>query len=263
LTTPSGYGGLACSHDARVRLRRVDWSTALIAMTLPQECIIAENCYGLYCLPLQSRQRPASVEIINGRVWEPKTIETICSSARSGDVIHAGAFFGDFLPAISRALGPAAKVWAFEPNSQNFQAAIITCRLNELKNVELRQCGLSERSGHRELLIGQSETWFGGGSRIVHTQAAAGDHTETIAVKSIDAVVPPDRQVSVLQLDVEGHEMFALSGGYETIRRCLPLIILETLPDNWVGKNLMPLGYRVIGRCNENFILSTIGTVVT
>jgi FkbM family methyltransferase len=225
-------------------------------MIRAQQCIIAENCHGLYCLPLRSMQRPASQEIIQGRVWEAATIAQICKSAGDGDVIHAGAFFGDFFPAISKALAPAAKLWTFEPNSENFQCAQITCRLNELKNVELRNCGLSDRSNNRLMTIGQGETWFGGGSRILNKDPVAEEHTETIAVEPIDGAIPADRRISVLQLDVEGHEASALAGGLGTIRRWLPLIILETLPQNWVQQNLAALGYQVIGRCNSNSILS-------
>lgn len=227
-------------------------------MALPQQCIIAENCYGLYCVPLRSMKRPASVEIINGRVWEQETISMICKTAQAGggDVIHAGAFFGDFLPAISRVLAPSAKLWAFEPNSENFQTAQITCRLNELRNVELQPCGLSDRSDYREMRIGQGQTWFGGGSHILSREATSEEHTERIAVEPIDGVVPPDRHISVLQLDVEGHEVFALAGAHHTIRRSHPLIILETLPEKWVQANLAPLGYQLVGRCDSNHILS-------
>jgi len=209
-------------------------------------------------------QRPASVEIINGRVWEPETISLICQFASTGDVIHAGTYFGDFLPAISRTLAPSAKLWAFEPSSENFQSAAITCRLNDLRNVELHHCGLSERSEHRALRIGDSGTSFGGGSHILgHRKGTTpSEDIENIAVVPIDKVIPPYRPVSVLQLDVEGHELPALAGGLDTILRWHPLIILETLPEDWVQTNLAPLGYRVVGRCHHNSILAVSNVII-
>ena len=42
----------------------------------------------------------------------------------------------------------------------------------------------------------------------------------------------------------------------ETIRRCRPLIILETRPDaSWISENLYPLGYQEAGRVQYNSIL--------
>jgi FkbM family methyltransferase len=236
--------------------------TGKIGMSLPLDCIIAGNDYGLYCVPLRSKHRPASSEIINGRVWEPETIALIRRFAGAGDVIHAGTFFGDFLPAISKALAPPAKIWAFEPNSESFQAASITCRLNDLRNVELRNAGLSERSTRRLLTTGQNGHAFGGASRILERESAANEDTEEIDVLSIDSLIPPDRHVSVLQLDVEGHERAALAGGYETISRCRPLIVLETLPPHWVKQHLAPLGYRFVGRRHENSILAPGGITI-
>lgn len=224
-------------------------------MSLPLQCIISRNIHGLYCVPARATHRPASVEIINGRVWEPNTIALMSRFAGSGDIVHAGTFFGDFVPALSRALAPTAKLWAFEPNSENFQAAGITCRLNNLSNVELQNFGLSERSDRRNLKIGEDGKSFGGLSQILERDAVAGEDVEEIAVEAIDDLIPPHRRVSIIQLDVEKHERSALAGALNTIARWRPLIILETLPQAWVQEHLAPLGYRVTGRCHENSVL--------
>jgi FkbM family methyltransferase len=225
-------------------------------MSLPLQCIIAQNVHGLYCVPERSKQRPAAVEVLNGRVWESDTIALICRSAGAGDIVHAGTFFGDFLPAISAALAPAAKVWAFEPNSENFQAASITCRLNNLRNVELHHGGLSDRSTHRVLKVGQNGAAYGGVSHFLDRDAVAGENVEEISVETIDNVVPSDRPVSVVQLDVEHHERPALAGGWNTIAKWHPLVILETVPEVWVRQNLGPLGYRLIGQCHDNSVFA-------
>ena len=225
-------------------------------MSFPQQCIIAQNCHGLYCIPMHSAQRPAASAVINHCVWEPETIALVCKFADVGDVIHAGTFFGDFLPPISRALFPFAKLWAFEPNSENFQAAAITCRLNGLKNVELHRCGLGEGTYRRTLKIGEDGTSLGGASHILERDAESGEDAEEITLVAIDSVIPRDRRVSVLQLDIEGYERAALAGAVDTIIRWRPLIILETLPEDWVREHLTPLGYRVAGHCHGNSVLA-------
>jgi hypothetical protein len=68
----------------------------------------------------------------------------------------------------------------------------------------------------------------------------------TVKIVAIDEVIPADRKISVLHLDVEGYEQQALTGALATIRRNRPFLILETMPsDEWFARNLKPLGYRV------------------
>jgi Methyltransferase FkbM domain len=74
---------------------------------------------------------------------------------------------------------------------------------------------------------------------------------------TVDAILPANRPVSIVQLDVEGHEQYALTGALQTIRRSRPILILETLPDaRWIEQNLAPLGYRQEAKVPDNFILT-------
>jgi FkbM family methyltransferase len=172
-------------------------------------------------------------------VWEPDTISLMRSVP--GDVVHAGTFFGDFLPALSSSRDGA--VWAFEPNRENFRCANITMYLNDLQNVTLTRAALSARAGEAPLITSTREGRpAGGGSRLL-VGLADGRGQETVPLVTVDETVPNDRHVGVLQLDVEGHEQQALSGALLTIQRCRPLLILETLPPrDWIEEHLQ--GYR-------------------
>src|SRR5262249_33438548 len=90
------------------------------------DCEVAYNAHGAFCGPGASRHRPAARAILAGRIWEPETLAFLAANGAGGDVVHAGAYFGDFLPALARACGPAGKVWAFEPNDENFRCAQVT-----------------------------------------------------------------------------------------------------------------------------------------
>src|SRR5690348_5661397 len=115
--------------------------------------IIAQNRFGLYCVPRRSAHRQAAHDILRGRVFEEDTVEFLRRNAGSGDVVHAGAYFGDFLPALSSALCPGKILWAFEPNLENYHAARLTCRINRLSNVELRNAALWDCPGFRRMRI--------------------------------------------------------------------------------------------------------------
>lgn len=105
--------------------------------------IIAKNKYGKYCVP-NIRGRNAVDTIRQGYVYEEGTINLIINNCFDGDVIHAGTFFGDFLPAISKNLNKDNKIWAFEPNYNNYLCAKETCVINNLTNINLYNYGLSD-----------------------------------------------------------------------------------------------------------------------
>lgn len=228
-------------------------------MERPLRCLIASNSHGLYCVPASSKHRPAARAILAEKVWEAETLGFLCANCAKGDVIHAGTYFGDFLPALSKAAAPDARIWAFEPSRENFRCAEITLKLNGIQNVALKHAALGEALGTAQLCTSQSEGRpFGGGSAIAAEQRS-GFIYEEVKVLAIDDAVPTDRSISVLQLDVEYYEQQALTGALGTIRRCRPLLVLETLPRDpgWFAENILALGYEEIARLDKNRAFGT------
>ncbi len=226
-------------------------------MNLPDH-FVASNKFGRYCVPKSSSHRPASQTILAGEVWEEDTISLIARNCADGDVVHAGAFFGDFLPALSRALSPGARLWAFEPSRENFLCAQETVALNDLTNLTLTNAGLGARRRTGSLCVSSIEGAHGGASRFVDRETP-GEVYENAEIVSLDDVIPHDRHISILQLDVENYEQQALKGGLELLKRCRPLLILELLPQNlkWHERNILSLGYRLSGLVQHNRVLTT------
>lgn len=213
-------------------------------------CTIGYNKYGGYCIPLSAKHRPAARAILAFHVYEPDTIEFMAASCGEGDIVHAGTFFGDFLPALSSKCATDARIWAFEPNTENYRCALVTVAINDLENVHLVRAGLgAQRSTLSVQTKDETGISLGGASHIIpRSQAEPG--AEDVEIVAIDDVVPTERVVSILQLDVEGYEQQALAGALNTIRRCLPIIILEVLPSSglteseWFTEKILALGYR-------------------
>ncbi len=220
----------------------------------------ARNEFGSYCVPRATRHRPASRAIIEGRVWEHDTLEFARAVDPSGDIVHAGTFFGDFIPALARSRGEGALVWAFEPNRESYRCARVTAKLNGLRNVRLTHAALGAESANALLATSNAAGMAsGGGSHIVAdaNQLAERQRHEQVDVVAIDEVLGQDRQVAMIQLDVEGHEQLALSGAMATIVRCRPLIVLESLPaPDWIAEHLAPLGYEQSASIDANEVLS-------
>lgn len=241
-------------------LRRLRGSKSVKPKKLPQaeyealtalKCRIWYNRYGGYCLPESSLHRTAPRKILRGEVYEPGTIEFMSAHCGSGDIVHAGTYFGDFLPALSRACGDERTVWAFEPNPENYRCAQITVLINNLENVRLHNAGLGEAPGVLNMRTRDDRgVSLGGKSHLLDGETFNPLTDEQVHIVTVDSVVGNSRPVSIIQLDVEDHEKAALAGALQTIKRCLPIIILEVrrgndlLESRWFSDTILELGYR-------------------
>jgi len=214
------------------------------------DCLIASNEFGAYCVPRSSLHRPAAQSILRGQSWEPETIAFMRANCGSGDIIHAGTYYGDFLPALATSLANGALVWAFEANAENFRCAGITVALNAIgEKVQLTHAALGAASGQVALAVSDSSGRALGGSSHVDPGG-----TQRVAVVALDAVIPAQRRIAILQLDVEGYEEQALRGAEALIKREKPVLILETVPVGaWFDGLLAECGYVPAGKFNENF----------
>lgn len=223
------------------------------------QCCVAYNEYGGYCVPLAARHRPAAQKILSGKVYEQETLEYIIAHRGTGDVVHAGTFFGDFLPGLARGSAEGAVTWAFEPNPESYRCATATIAINVLESVRILNAGLGDEPGRLLLNISdRSGRALGGASRFIESGTSREGTSIAARVVRIDDAVPEDRKVAIVQLDVEGFERAALSGALKTIERCRPILILESLPSaEWLSANVGSLGYRSLGRVDGNTVLSS------
>jgi FkbM family methyltransferase len=223
------------------------------------DCTVATNEHGAYCVPRSSRRRPAAQAILQARVYEPDTIDFLRGVDPASDIVHAGTFFGDFLPALARSRSDGAIVWAFEPNLESYRCAQVTTLLNDLPNVVLTHAALGADAGTAVIVTSnRAGVPLGGGSHVIEDASSLGDGAshERVRLASVDDTVAGDRRVGVIQLDVEGHEQPALAGAMRTIERCLPVIVLEAVPQSgWVAEHLEPLGYEAGGLVGGNRVL--------
>ncbi|MEM6758910.1 MAG: FkbM family methyltransferase [Pseudomonadota bacterium] len=223
---------------------------------------MAENEYGRYFVPPGLEERPASKAVLAGKVYEADTIKFMRTHAGDGDIIHAGTFFGDFLPGLSSAMADTAMIWAFEPNPDSFAAAQKTIALNNLKNVEIRNAALSNVEGRLLFKCDHPNGKSMGG--ISHIVNEPGDGVREVAADLIDYAIPRDRQVSILQLDVEDHEKPALRGAYHLVQRCKPILILEYFDnERWLQRTFRGMGYQKRGKLHGNYVYATPDTETT
>lgn len=227
-------------------------------MLPPMKCMLAANEHGTYCMPLEMLHRPAPQRILKGEVWEAETLDRIRRHAAltpDRDIVDAGAYFGDFLPALSRCLTPGAKVWTVEPNADSFACARWTIEINGLANIELRNVALGDRPHAARMQVRDAGTELGGASTIVGDASdLATEDLQDIQVVTLDSLIA-GRPVSVIHFDVEDYTAPALAGAMTTIETHRPLIIVEhDLADGEVKRALLALGYVRTGAVDKNSV---------
>jgi FkbM family methyltransferase len=172
-----------------------------------------------YFVPTYAMHRPEVKSICEGKLFEPNThklIETLCLQ-KAGSIVHAGAFFGDMLPNFSKFVN--GSVYAFEPVLENFILAKLSVDINELSNVILLNSALSANISNLRINTFEKGDLHAGGA------SSISEHGQICASFKIDSLKALD--IILIQLDVEGHELEALSGAKETIARCRPVIAIE------------------------------------
>ena len=222
------------------------------------EYVLAENKYGKYAIPSASQHRPACKIVIDGGVWEPDTIEFMLNNCGSGTIIHAGAYFGDFIPALGNL---SNVVYAFEPSTENFQHAEETIRLNGSR-VALINAALGEKSSTGRLwVVNNNGVNLGGTAHLVpfNSDSENDELFESVEIVALDDVVDDHSAVSIIQLDVEGTEIKALRGAKSIIQLSKPIIIIEVwneniLNDPFFTEFLLPLGYERSESLHDNVV---------
>jgi FkbM family methyltransferase len=137
-------------------------------------------------------------------------LERAISSLKPGDVfLDVGGNLGMFTIFAAKAVGPAGRVIAFEPESVAFSRLKSNIELNGLQNVTALRLALSNFCGRKNLILGESDA--------VSQSAHIGDpgpQSELIETVTYDGLTEsralPIPQV--VKMDIEGHEMSALRG---------------------------------------------------
>ncbi len=139
-------------------------------------------------------------------------------------VLDLGANFGYFTLAFARAVGPAGRVIAFEPDPRNAGLLARNVRDNGYSNVRVAAQAVSRAAG--TLPLYRSDYNFGD-----HRLGWGGpEHAERVAVEVValdEALAGADRQLDFIKMDVQGAEAAALAGARGLIGS-LPRLALAT-----------------------------------
>lgn len=167
-----------------------------------------------------------------GGVWEAPFIELMARHIRPGSaVIDAGAYIGTHSLAMAELVGPAGRVYAFEPQKKVFRELLYNLIENHVRNVVPLRFALGENS--RIVEMDKPADGLEGLVRV----GRGGDPVE---LRTLDSFHLGD--VSFIKIDVEGYDDQVLQGARQTIAECRPAILIENVGS---GHRLEDYGYVV------------------
>lgn len=155
---------------------------------------------------------------------EPAVIQRLLRQRIQPDwsCIDGGAHIGSVLARLVR-LAPRGTHMAFEPIP--WKARWLRRRY---PSVEVRAVALAEEPGEVSFFENLSRPGFSSvdpkrrkSDRLVERRATA---------DTLDRLVPAERSIRFIKLDVEGAELAALTGGAGLIERCRPFVLFESGP---------------------------------
>jgi len=192
-------------------------------------------------------------DIKNTGVWEPNTTHAIKQLIKPGDVVlDIGANIGYDTVIMSKLAGETGKVYAFEPTLHYFDVLNRTLAANKITNTQVFNFGLSDKDAELEIYLGQHS------ATIHETQYKDTLRKEKITLHTLDEVAAEEKwdKVDFIKLDVDGHEPAVLDGGWKTIEKFSPIILLEVSHEHYLDAGVTAWDFYKLLKSKNFYIYS-------
>lgn len=181
-------------------------------------------------LPLKRRRYLAAVRTF----WSPEAAIMVDLVSPGDHVLDIGAHAGWYTKVLSEAVGPTGRVHSFEPVPHTFSLLTANVSGLALSNVTLYNCAASRVDGSAVMTVPRYPT---GGEN--YYRASLLDPADpsvplrqlAVELRAVDSLPALPRPVTLMKIDVEGHEADVLEGAARTIERDRPALCVEVSGD--------------------------------
>ena len=195
---------------------------------------------------------PDSLDLITAYVlkeqqdWFEDEIKFVRRLLQQGDhVMDIGANYGVYALSMARAVGPAGRVWAFEPASATADLLAAGISANGFQHVVLERCAVSSTIGMATLSLQDNAEL----NALAVSPSDVG-RSEEVPLITLDAFMEHDglQHLDFLKIDAEGEEANILIGGSRFFSELSPLVQYEVkagaVVHTELAENFESLGYQ-------------------
>jgi FkbM family methyltransferase len=178
------------------------------------------NIYGLsmYCRSLD--------RLLAFLLWKYSALENFQTELISNTVkkkmivLDIGANLGYYTLILAKLVGRQGKVYAFEPDPENFRLLSKNIKENKFNNIVAVQKAVADKSGKMNFYLSDAHK----GNHALYPEP--GRHKIEVEVVDIDSFCGQKIKPDFIKMDIEGAEMLALKGMKQTVQKNNKLIIV-------------------------------------
>jgi FkbM family methyltransferase len=165
--------------------------------------------------------------------FEKEETDYLSDVLNEGDVfVDIGANVGLFSLLASKIVGGEGKVLCFEPTPVTFSRLIENVKLNDFKNIHIKNLGLSDKQGKLNFYVSNNghDAWNSfapSQDNKLESSIEVPVSTMDIEFKDIDK-----SKIKLVKIDVEGWEKFVLYGGKDFLVNYNPTVMVEFTEEN-------------------------------
>jgi FkbM family methyltransferase len=161
-----------------------------------------------------------SLNLTLNKNYEPAETAFLKATIKKGQyVIDVGANIGYYTTLLASLVGEEGRVYAFEPDPENFALLKKNISANGFKNVVAENMAISDVT--KDILLYYSSDK--GDQRIY--DSSDGRESRKIKATSIDDYFKNGQKIDFLKMDIQGAEGLALKGMTETIQRSKSIVL--------------------------------------
>lgn len=143
------------------------------------------------------------------RIYEALETKLVKKEIKKGDVVlDIGAHIGYYTLIFAKCVGEKGKVFAFEPNPDNFILLKKNVKINGYKNVVLIQKAVSNQTNKIRLFLSNENT----GDHRIYDSCDNRNFIEIEAIRLDDYFKDYDGKIDFIKIDTQGADFFVIEG---------------------------------------------------
>jgi FkbM family methyltransferase len=123
-------------------------------------------------------------------------------------------------------VGPAGRVFAFEPLPENVRMIAHNANLNTFRQISIQEIALGKEDGHAKFVVSSNPNW-GKLASVGAPASVVGE--QDVRVACLDTLIREGTvpRPDLMKIDVEGAEVDVLEGAADTLSTARPILFID------------------------------------